>query len=155
MNGHWYVLASQLKAKVFTQNRDDKKLKLLKTLDNPLGRERSRNLHRKKPGIGIKSFSYGGGFHNIEAGGLSPHEQAAVQFSRKIAQYLERTGGKKDFTSLTVAAEPHFLGKLKTAMKSEIKKKVTDWIEKDFQKLPDHKLSSVLKLAKEVRPAMR
>ena len=48
MNGHWYVVASQLRVKIFTQDQDNKKLKLLKSLENPLGRERSRNLHGKK-----------------------------------------------------------------------------------------------------------
>ncbi len=143
MNGHWYVIASQLRVKVFTQDLESKKLKLLKTLENPLGRERSRNLHGKKPGISITSFS---GVHNVESGGLSPHEQAAVQFSREVAEYLGRTSENKDFVSLTVAAEPHFLGKLKASMEAKIKEKVTEWIEKDYQKLPDQDLPEVLNL---------
>ena len=146
MNGHWYVVASQLRLKIFTQERDTKKLKLVKTLENPLGRERSRNLHGKKPGIGIRSSSSGGGFRHSETKGLSPHEQAAVQFSRKVAKYFERAYENKDFTSLTIASEPHFMGKLKTSMKSDLNKMVVTWIKKDFQKLPDRDLPKVLNL---------
>jgi hypothetical protein len=49
MYGHWFVLGSQFNTKIFTQAEDKLTLRVVKVLNNPLGRERSRNLHGKKP----------------------------------------------------------------------------------------------------------
>jgi hypothetical protein len=48
MLGHWFIVASQVNVKIFTRGPDHKNLKALKTLNNPLGRERSRTLHGKR-----------------------------------------------------------------------------------------------------------
>ncbi len=44
VSAHWFVVASQKEARIFIKTSDRKKLRLLKTLTNPLGTVKKRNL---------------------------------------------------------------------------------------------------------------
>ncbi len=165
MFGHWYVVASQKTATIFTENSEiaDSKatisktkipkrgdlikrgnfnrsgFKTLKVFDNPLGRERNRALIRKQAGRGMKSVGRGT-VHYSETKRHDPHEEASIQFAKEITQYLKKENQRKKFKSLTIAAEPHFLGKIRSSMDEELQSLVTEWINKDFQKIPPSQL---------------
>ncbi len=117
MLGHWFVVASQKTAKIFTEAPKGGQLKLLKLFDNPLGRERNRALVGKQAGHGVKSMGRAGAVRYSEPKRHEPHELAASQFARQIVQFLEEEKKKRNYESLTVIAEPHFLGKLRSEMK--------------------------------------
>ncbi len=151
MLGHWFVVASQKTVKVFTETPQGGNLKLLKLLDNPLGREKKSALIRKQAGSGIKSNGRLGAVHYSESKRHDPHDQAALQFAREVVQFLDGERLHRNFETLTVVAEPHFLGKLKAKMKSKTEASVIDWIKKDLQKIPVNKLPEILKLKQKKR----
>jgi hypothetical protein len=91
--------------------------------------------------------SAGGGHHrHTAAARISPHEEAAIQFAGQVAHFLEAKKTQKKFEILTIAAEPPFLGKLKSAMTPKLLGAVVSWIDKDLLNVPYLRLPKFLKL---------
>lgn len=141
---HWYIVANQKEVRIFVKESERQQLKLLKILTNPLGREKRRALIRKQAGRGVRSVGHLGSVHYSEPKRRDPHEVAVIQFAREVAQFLEKEKLKKSFKSLTVVAEPHLLGKLRTEMIGSLKASVSSWITKDLQKTPRRELVKML-----------
>lgn len=78
-----------------------------------------------------------------------PEEASTIPFAKEMVEFLEKEFQLKSFESLTVAAEPHFLGKIKEVMPKQIESLVRNWIRKDLFKIPLHKLPSHLPLGKQ------
>jgi len=110
---------------------------------NLLGRERNRALVRKQAGRGVKS-SGRGAVHYSENKRHDPHEEAALQFAKMLTDFLECEHQRNNFKSLTIVAEPHFLGKLRGTMRPSIQETVTEWVKKDLLKTPQNKLVEIL-----------
>lgn len=143
MFGHWFVVASQKTVKIFTEVPSRNRLKEVKNFDNPLGRERVSGLAHKEAGRGVKSVGLGVVRYS-ERKRRNPHEEAAIQFAREVSQFLASELQKKKYESLTVVAEPHFIGKLKAAMSPEVRTLVEEWKKKNLLKLSDKELSSII-----------
>lgn len=141
---HWFVVASQKEARVFIKTSDRKQLRLLKSLTNPLGTVKRRELIRKKAGRGVKSIGRVGAVSYSNLKRNDPHDEAIIQFAKEISHFLESEKLKKNFDSLTVVAEPHLLGKIRTEMRDGLQSTVTDWIKKDLQKTPKKALTDFL-----------
>lgn len=140
---HWFVVASQKTVKVFGEISNKNKLEQFKVLDNPLGRERIRELIRKLAGISTKSTGVGS-VRYTETKRHNPHEEAARQFAKTIAQFLNEEYRLKHFKTLTIVAEPHFLGKIRSAMDPKLKMSVIQWLKKDLQNTPKKTLNRFL-----------
>ena len=141
---HWYAVASQKEVRIFVKTSERPQLKLLKVLTNPLGGEKRRALIKKQAGRGVKSIGHLGSVHYSQPKRHDPHEEAVIQFSKEVAQFLQSEKLRKNFDSLTIVAEPHFLGKLRTEMKPNLQSVVIDWIKKDLQKTPKKELIDFL-----------
>jgi protein required for attachment to host cells len=147
---HWFVVASQKTVKILEEGKSKgrssgrKKFKLIKSLDNPLGRLRNRELIRKQAGRGTRSMGSAGSHHHSETKRHDPHEQAAIQFARELVRYLEIERQHKKFKSLTIVAEPHFLGKIKAEMGAKLTQTIESWIQKDLLKTPQNELTEFL-----------
>lgn len=141
---HWYVVASQKEVRIFVKTIERQKLKLLKTLTNSLGREKKRFLIRKQAGRGVRSTGHLGSVHFSYPKRHDPHEEAVIQFTKEVVQFLNKEMLKRSFNSLSIIAEPHLLGKLKAEMKKNLKVAVTQWIGKDLQKTPKLRLNEML-----------
>ena len=152
MYGHWYVVANQKLVRIFTEDFDRRSLRFVKSLVNPLGQEKRSDLVKKLAGHAVKSAGACGQMHYTLAKRHDPHEQAVIQFAKTIGDFLEKEKQQNAFESLTIVAEPHFLGKIRAALTPRQKKLVTDWLGKDLQKIPEMKLPEFL-LRKEKYPA--
>jgi protein required for attachment to host cells len=146
MLGHWYVVGNQLELKVYTESSQRGKLKLVKEFKNSLGKEKKSALIRNTPGKGIVSAGRTGVFRYTQAQRSDPREEAAVQFTREVGKFLDKMGKQKEYSSLTVVAEPKFLGKLRASMGPSTERKVETWLKKDLCKAPKKKLHAALKL---------
>ena len=152
MRRHWFVVASQKTVRIFAEVPHKNRLEQLIEFDNPLGRERNRALVRKQAGHGVKSVGRGS-VHYSEKKRHEPHEEAAQQFAKKIADFFESEFREKKFNSLTIVAEPNFLGKLRASMEPHIQKLVTEWIKKDLLKTAQKELVDfLLPLKKKMAP---
>ena len=76
----------------------------------------------------------------------SPEEATAIPFAKEICSYLESEHQSKSFFTLTIAAEPHFAGKIKEVMSPQVQKLVLNWIKKDLEKIPLERLALHLPL---------
>lgn len=75
-----------------------------------------------------------------------PEEATAIPFAKEICNYLESEHQSKSFNSLTIAAEPHFAGKIREVMSPQVQKLVLNWIKKDLEKIPLDRLALHLPL---------
>ncbi len=144
MYGHWFLVASQRSAKIFSEIPDLRKLGLVQLIENPLGHEKRTALIRKQAGRGVRSAGRGQSVHYSDAGNHDPQVDASQQFAKEVSRFLEAARQEKKFLTLTVVAEPHFLGMLRASMGSELNKVVVRWLNKDLQKTPQTRLSEYL-----------
>ena len=144
MATHWFVVANQKQAKIFIENRETHHLQFFQSLKNPLGDETRRSLIRKESGQGLKSVGTRSAVRYTEGKRHDPVEMASLQFARSICDYLRGEKMKNSFLSLTMIAEPHFMGKLRAQMPSALQEHVVDWVNKDLLKTPQDKLSQML-----------
>lgn len=143
MNGHWYIVASQKSVRVFTEVAAKPRIKLIQTVENPLAQEKKKDLVKKQAGKAVKSAGRFGVSRHVEIKN-DPREQSVLQFARQIAKFLDGEKKQKNFQSLTIVAEPHFLGRVKSELTPAVKKTVTDWIQKDLQKTSKKQLEDFL-----------
>lgn len=69
-----------------------------------------------------------------------PEEASALSFAKELANYLDKEYQAKNFQSLSIAAEPHFMGKIRESLNPRISELVLHWIKKDLQKVPMYQL---------------
>lgn len=141
---HWFVVISQKETRIFIKTFDGKHLRVLKSLTNPLGEVKRRELIRKQAGRGVKSIGRVGSVSYSQPKRHDPHDEAIIQFAKAVCHFLKSEKLKKNFDSLTVVAEPYLLGKIKVEMSKHVLSSVTKWIKKDLQKLPQKKLADFL-----------
>jgi len=144
MFGHWYVIAGRAQARFFTETESRDRLKLVGTLKNPLAQARRRDLLRKQEGLSFRSSGRTGTFRSARPLRSDPLEEAASQFAREITKFLDQERKKKKFESLTIAAEPKFMGKIRAHMKAPTERRVLKWLRKDLDKQSIHELGVTL-----------
>ncbi len=64
---HWFVVASQKEARIFVRTPERQRLKLVQSLNNPLGTVKRRALVKKQAGRGVKSVGHLGSIHYSES----------------------------------------------------------------------------------------
>ncbi len=157
MFGHWYIVADQRTVRIFTEKpmaarppraagrASLRSFELVKKINNPLGKAKTRDLLHQERGIGVKSLGhFGTSARYAETKRRNPHEEAAIQFAKNVVDFLQHERIEKNFTDLTVIAEPRFLGKLRSAMNEKLERQVTRWVRKDLQKATSAQLAAFL-----------
>src|SRR5437868_6991380 len=98
----WIVIANQTAVKILQEQKNQENperrinpFKLIKTFENPLGRERNRVFLRHKPGASFKGTGRTGVSRHLMTGSRNPHEDVAIQFAKKVAKYLDDQFQKK------------------------------------------------------------
>ncbi len=145
MKNKWIIIANRTQARVFKENP----FELLKTLENPIGREKNKALRTDKPSSGKSQYSKSAGIHSM-TGEKDPHEEAAIQFARELSRYLEHQGEQHRFDELVVAAEPKMMGRIRKTMAPHLAE-IVQWIQKDFGHLSDYQIGESLGIPATVR----
>ena len=129
MPNTWLMVADTSQAKFFSV---DKKgiLSELERLEHPEGRLHVSELTSDLPGRAFDSAG-NGGRHTMETK-LSPKEQEAIGFAKKIGHQLESHREKGEFEKLIVIAPPAFLGLLRKKMGANITRTITTEIGKNL-----------------------
>jgi protein required for attachment to host cells len=139
----WLIVMGRKSAKVFSISEDESKVKWLKTLRNPLGGERNRVMQNDRPGSSRGKYSKNVSPHSL-TGGKDPHEDVAIEFAKKVGDYVKQNNEEKVFSDLTIAAESHMLGLIKKAFKTEKIKVDVEWLKKDMEKLTSKKIEKIM-----------
>ncbi len=129
----WILVANRAEAKIFVRESKNNRLDWKETLENKAGRRHESEFHTGKPGFNSSHFKGDFSIHALD----SHFDHATIvaeKFAKKIIKILKRAHAEKKFQSLTVCAEPKFLGKLKTHSKNELSKLNIQWIAKDIEK---------------------
>ena len=135
MEKSWVAVLSQAQMKLFVRVDGEKSLKFIKSIENELGRLRSKDVSRHEPGSGIRgSAHHGNGPYTMSSSSETPHELTSDSFALHIANFFDDERKQGHVADLTITAEPKFMGRLKKAMTDETKKIVSNWIGKDFEK---------------------
>lgn len=137
MKKKWIVIANRIEARIYR----DRPFVLIETLENELGREKNRAMTTDKPGWSHSRFFGPLGNHML-SGEKSPHEDAAVQFARRLSRFLERQGQARRYDELVIAAEPKMLGRIRGMIPKHLGERI-EWLKKDFGHLSDHELARV------------
>jgi len=132
MGSTWVLVADSSHARIFEAESSRGSLKELTDLIHPESRLHAQKLTSDLPG---RTFdSNGHGRHDLEER-TDVKESEAINFARKINEYLEKSRIKGAFRRLVVAATPSFLGILRKTLNSNTSKMVTQEIDKNLVKL--------------------
>lgn len=148
MKTKWIVVASRIEARIFKE----KPFRLIKTLENPLGREKNKALMTDKPGWSKAQYSKSAGLHSM-TGEKDPHEEAAMQFARTVVHYLELEGQAHDFDKLVIVAEPRMMGRIRSHLSKHLSERV-QWTQKDLGHLSDYEVGKTLGLLSDERQSL-
>jgi protein required for attachment to host cells len=140
MKTHWYVVAHRAGARVFEQQGVEKTLTLVKEFDHPEGKLKGSELVSDRQG----RFDNGSSGHIAVGSDDTQRTQVAIEFCRKLAEYLETEANKSSFSSLALVAEPHFLGQLRKAIGKGSVSRLTQEVAKDLVNVSDHQMAEQL-----------
>lgn len=75
-----------------------------------------------------------------------PDQSTNPSFAKDLVNFLDIQHQLKNFDDLSIAAEPSFMGLIKTKMKPQVERLVKNWILKDLLKTPTKELTQHLPL---------
>lgn len=138
MSKEWIAIVNRVEARIF----DAQNMRKLHTMINRLGREKNKAFTTGKPGMGRSRFSSANGIHAM-SGEKKPHDDAAIQFSRRVNQYLYKMWCGQKFEKIMISAEPKMLGWLKKGMDKGVGRHC-QWKDKDLLKVNESTLKEHL-----------
>lgn len=137
----WILVADSVRARIFSVDSATAPLIPIEQLVHPESRLHDRDMKSDRPG---RAFDSHGGGRHATGKAVSPKEQEAIRFAGEIAAYLDRGRTKGEFRGLVVVADPRFLGILRVALSSEVKKLVTLEVDKELSKSKDADIRNAL-----------
>lgn len=134
----WIVVIERSRARIFLANP----FRHIETLENELGREKNKAMTTDKPGWSRSKLAQPSSTHSL-TGEKNPHEDAAVDFARRISRHLEHEAQAHNFEELTIVAEPKMTGRIRQFLGSPALPEV-EWLRKDWSHLSDHEIGAQL-----------
>lgn len=138
MMRRWIVIANRIDARIFRKHP----FSLLHEIRDELGREKNRAMTTDKPGSGRGPLSQASSTHSYGSE-KSPHDDAAVQFARRLCHFLKHKKDFQTFDQLEVYAEPRMMGFIRERMDKNLKT-CTEWLPKDFGSFSNHEVAKAL-----------
>ena len=127
----WILVAHDAGARVYENRGPGKGLRLLETVDYPLGRQRDRDIDADRPG---RSFQRNAGDVRRSAMSRSegPHERAVSDFARALAGQLQHARTSGQYDRLVLVAPPKFLGLMRSSLDAPTARCVVGSLAKDL-----------------------
>lgn len=137
-NTTWLLVADASKARVYTLNKarlfrekSDKNLTLLSEHTHSASRKKGTQLAQDKlGGFGTGTF--------VEATDLKRYE--AERFAQELIEKLEAGRNENNFRDLIIVAPPAFLGLLHKHVSDNLRKMISQTIEKDYTQYNEREL---------------
>jgi protein required for attachment to host cells len=136
----WIVSGDSSRARILQVTGPDR-LEEVESFDNPQGRMHNRDArtdahprYNGHGGVGKAGSAPTGGPAN-DREEITPAEQSAEAFSRRLADYLDKARVEHRFDRLYLVAPPKFLGFIRKEIGKEVGKLVREEIDKDFSSL--------------------
>lgn len=149
----YYLVANRLEANIY-RSAPGVKFKFLERLKNESGRLMESELDSDSPGTGWSSAGKGKIRHSLDRS-FHHHEKVLLDFAKTIADYLEGAANEDRFGELVLVCDPHFLGVLRGALATNVKKLVRHEINREYLQGSDQEIHSMILKAIESRAEIR
>lgn len=115
------VAADAARARIFSREKKYSALQEIDTLVHPESRLMRQDLVSDRPGQVHESRSPGESSHQEPT---DPKQKESDRFAHELAAYLRQACNGNDIAGITLVAEPGFLGQVRKAMDSRVRKLV-------------------------------
>jgi len=137
----WIMIAHRSGARLFERSGRGAGLKLVKDIPHPQGRLRNQDIDADKPGRSFDRFGQG---RHAMSSEHEPTEHIAERFAKELANLLNEGAVTHRYSSLVLAAEPGFLGMLRTKLMPQTADKIIASLDKNLAHVPERDLPGYL-----------
>ena len=129
MASYWILAADSTEARLFT--RDKKFSSLVEVQDwlHPESRLPGRDLENDRQGATFSSHGYG---QNDNEKHTEPKKREAQDFARELARHLDTARANGEFKSLSIVADPSFLGLLRDHLDGKTRELIDQEVSKSL-----------------------
>lgn len=135
MASTWVVLADEGHARILERTQDGGALAPVKELDDPAAH--AHNADFRHDAYGRRAGGGQPAGNTTESAGEEKLDHEAELFARRVAQELLSAYQGKRFDELRIAAAPRFLGRLRKELDAQVRKCVTQELDKDLLQLDE------------------
>ena len=128
----WIVVADAGAARIFGTEEPTGPITEIESMAHPEGRMTARELTSDLPGRAFDSA--GQGRHAMESE-VGPRKQAAIDFAHLLARRLDKARVQREAERFVLVAPPAFLGLMRKALTTEVKRLVVLELDRDLVKL--------------------
>ena len=143
----WILVADASKARLFKYDGFGAEIELLKQWEHPGSRVKNSELATDRPGRINQSHVQPHAGHGSKSGmepELSPKEVEHEHFARELADELTKGLSGNAYSRLILAANPRFLGTLRSVADEQVRKHIVASVSKDYTALPAKALEQEL-----------
>ncbi len=125
----WVLVANSSNAKIFQVKGKGREINKLHDLDFPDGRKKGAELLTDRPGRSFDRFGEGRHAMGKEE---KVHEHEQQIFAHQIKDILKKGVEEKEFDEIAIISSPQFLGELRQVIPDQVKKCITNEVDKDI-----------------------
>lgn len=143
----WILVADASRARLFKYDGFGTAIELLKEWEHPGSRAKNCDLATDRPGRMVQSHVQPHPGHGSKSGmeaELSPKEVEHEHFARELAGELTKGLSGNAYSRLVLAANPRFLGTLRSVADEKVRKHIIASVSKDYTALPVRALEQEL-----------
>lgn len=129
MANHWILAADSSQARLFTREKKYGPLTEQQDWLHPESRLHGKDLEDDRQGKTFSSYGYGQSDNQKHT---EPKTREAKDFARDLAKFLDSARDKGEFESLSLVADPSFLGHLRDALDPETRKRIDQELDKSL-----------------------
>lgn len=133
MSDFWMVLADSSRVRIFEGASPVGTLTELHDFTNDTARKKDRDLVTDKPG----RFRDEG--QGRSAASQDPMEEEIADFARTVSQFIGKNRSSGNFQTLSIVAEPGFLGRLRRELPEQVRSVVLEEVAKNLTSQPPEK----------------
>jgi protein required for attachment to host cells len=129
----WILIANGTQAHVLEHCGPGKGLSAVKGLDWSIEPLQSRDINADRPG---RSFSSVGSARSAMEPKTDPAQHREAEFTRSVAEEIEKKAREGAFDRLILAAAPIALGNLRKVLSEQVRKQIVAELDKDLTNIP-------------------
>ena len=141
MTAYWILAANSAEARLFV--RDKKYSPPIERRDwlHPESRLHARDLENDRQGKTFASHGYG---QDDNEKHTEPKTREAQDFARELAAYLNTARANEEFKSLSIIADPSFLGILREHLDNHTRDRITREVTKNLTRESAEKIAEAI-----------
>lgn len=129
MAKYWILAANSTEARLFVREKKFSSPVEQKDWLHPESRLHGRDLENDRQGKTFASHGYG---QDDNEKHTEPKKREAQDFARDLAKYLDTARANGEFTSLSIVADPSFLGLLREHLDDHTRERIDREVDKNL-----------------------